>query len=62
MAGTLKPSDAATGQEREAQFVSLLQAWESSADPMQQQVAKVMSSVQLGVFAGGEAADVPADH
>ena len=62
MAGTLKPSDAATGQEREARFVSLLQAWESSADPMQQQVAKVMSRVQLGVFAGGEAADFPADN
>jgi len=54
--GTLKPSDECTGQEREAQFVLLRQEWEASADPMQQQFAKVMRSFQPGLFVGGEAA------
>ena len=62
VAGPLKPSAASPGQEREAQFVSLRQEWESSADPMQQQLAKVMSRFQPGVFVGGEAADFPADN
>ena len=31
--GLLKPSDEATGEEREAQFVSLWQEWEASVDP-----------------------------
>ena len=60
--GTLKPSDESTGQEREAQFVLLRQEWESSADPMQQQFAKVMSSFQPGLFVGGEAADFLEDN
>ena len=60
--GTLKPSDECTGQEREAQFVLLRQEWEASADPMQQQFAKVMRSFQPGLFVGGEAADVPEDN
>lgn len=58
----LKPSDEATGQEREAQFVSLRQEWESSADPIQQQLAKVRRSFQPGLFVGGEADDVPEDN
>ena len=62
IAGTLKLSDESTGQEREAQFVSLRQAWEASADPIQQQLAKVMSSFQPGLFVGGEAADFPEDN
>ncbi len=62
VAGTLKPSAASTGQERAAQFVSLRQEWESSADPMQQQFAKVMSRVQPGVFVGAETADFPQDN
>ena len=60
--GLLKPSDEATEEEREAQFVSLWQEWESSADPIQQQFAKVMSSFEAGLFVGGEVADVPEDH
>lgn len=60
--GTLKPSDESTGQEREAQFVLLRQEWEASADPMQQQFAKVMSSFQPGLFVGGEAADFLEDN
>lgn len=60
--GLLKPSDGATGEEREAQFVSLWQEWEASVDPMHQQFAKVMSSFAPGLFVGGEGADVPADN
>ena len=62
VAGTLKPSAESTGQEREAQFGSLRQEWESSADPMQQQFAKVMSSFQPGLFVGAETADFPEDN
>lgn len=58
----LKPSNEATGEEREEQFVLLREAWQSSADPMHQQFAQGMSSFQPGVFGGGEAADVPEDH
>jgi len=60
--GILKPSDEATGEERETQFVSLWQEWEASVDPMHQQFAKVMSSFQPGLFVGGEVADFPADN
>jgi len=60
--GILKPSDEATGEEREAPFVSLWQEWEASVDPMHQPFAKGMSSVQPGVFVGGEVADCPADN
>ena len=57
--GILKPSDEATGEEREAQFVSLWQEWEASVDPIHQQFAKVMSSFEPGLFVGGEVADFP---
>ena len=60
--GILKPNDEATGEEREAQFVSLWQEWEASVDPIHQQFAKVMSSFEPGLFVGGEGADVPADN
>ena len=60
--GLLKPSDEATGEEREAQFVSLWQEWEASVDPIHQQFAKVMSSFEPGLFVGGEGADFPADN
>ena len=59
---TLRPSDEATEEEREGQFVVLREAWQASADPMHQQFAQVMSSFQLGVFVGGEAADFPEDN
>src|SRR5438552_15151195 len=60
--GLLRPSDEATGEEREAQFVSLREAWQASIDPMHQQFAKVMSSFEPGLFVGGEGADFPADN
>jgi hypothetical protein len=59
---TLRPNDATTGEEREAQCILRRQEWESSADPMHQHVAKMMRSVELGVFVGGESADFPADN
>lgn len=58
----LRPSDEATGEEREAQFVSLWQEWEASVDLMHQQFAKVMNSFEPGLFVGGEGADFPADN
>lgn len=58
----LRPSDEATGEEREGQFVLLREAWQSSADPMHQQFAQVMRSFQPGLFVGGEAADFPEDN
>jgi hypothetical protein len=60
--GILKPNDEATGEEREAQFVSLWQEWEASVDPIHQQFAKVMSSCEPGLFVGGEVADFPEDN
>lgn len=62
MESTLRPSDEATEEEREGQFVLLQEAWQASADPMHQQFAQVMSSFQLGLFVGGEAADFPEDN
>ena len=59
---TLRPSDKATGQEREAAFIALQQEWQSSADPVHQHFAKMMSSFQPGLFVGGEVADCPADN
>ena len=60
--GLLKPSDEATGEERETQFVSLWQEWEASVDPIHQQFAKVISRFAPGLFVGGEVADWLADH
>ena len=60
--GTLTPSDEASGEEREAQFVSLRDHWQSSTDAVHQQFAAVMSSFQAGLFVGGKAADRPADN
>lgn len=60
--GLLRPSDEATGEEREAQVVSLWQEWKAGVDPMHQQFAKVMSSFEPGLFVGGEGADLPADN
>jgi hypothetical protein len=60
--GLLRPSDEATGEEREAQFVSLWQEWKAGVDPIHQQFAKVMSSFEPGLFVGGEGADLPADN
>ena len=59
---TMRPSATATGDEREAQFISLQQAWQSSTDPVHQHFAMMMSSFEPGLFVGGEAADFPADN
>jgi len=59
---TLRPSEKATREEREGQFVSLREAWQASADPVHQQFAQVMSSFQPGLFVGGETANFPEDN
>ena len=59
---TLRPNDETTGEEREAQCIWRRQEWESSADPMHRHCANMMSSVEPGVFVGGESADFPADN
>jgi hypothetical protein len=41
---TLKPNTNVTGEERETQFILLRQQWQSSADPIEQHFAKMMSS------------------
>ena len=60
--GLLRPSDAATGEEREARFLSLQQAWPSSTDAVEQHCAKIMSRCEPGWFVGGEAAELPTDN
>ncbi len=59
---TLRPSDEVTGREREVRFILLEEAWQSSADPVYQHFAKMLSSFEPGLFVGGEAADFPADN
>ena len=59
---TLRPSDAVTGQDREAQFIALQESWQASTDPIHQHFAKMMSSFEPGLFVGGEAADFPVDN
>ena len=58
----LRPSATATSAEREAQFSALQQAWQSSADPVEQHFAKRMSGFEPGLFVGGETAEFPADN
>ena len=58
----LRPSATATSAEREAPFSARPQAWQSSADPVEQHGAKRMSGLALGLFVGGETAEFPADN
>ncbi len=51
-----------TAEERQAQFLSLQEAWQSSTDAVHQHFAKMMSSCEPGLFVGGEAADFPTDN
>ena len=60
--GILGPSATATRAEREARFISLQQEWASSADPVEQHFAKMMSGFEPGLFVGGETAEFPADN
>ncbi len=59
---TLRPSDEVTGREREVRFRLLEEAWQSSADPVHQHFATMLSRFEPGLFVGGEAADFPADN
>ena len=59
---TLRPSDAVTAEERQAQFLSWQEAWQASTDPLQQPCAKMMRSFEPGWLVGGEAADFPTDN
>src|SRR5207237_4500796 len=59
---TLRPNDETTGEEREAQFILRRQEWEKSADPMHQHFAKMMRSIEPGLFVCGDAADFPPDN
>jgi len=59
---TLRPSDEVTGREREVRFILLEEAWQSSADPVHQHFATMLSRFEPGLFVGGEAADFPADN
>ena len=59
---TLRPSDAVTAEERQAQFLSLQETWQASTDPIHQHFAKMMRSFEPGLFVGGEAADLPMDN
>ena len=51
-----------TAEERQAQCLSLQEAWQSSTDPIHPHGATMMSSFEPGVFVGGEAADLPVDN
>jgi hypothetical protein len=59
---TLRPSDAVTAEERQAQFLLLQETWQGSTDPIHQHFAKMMRSFEPGLFVGGEAADLPMDN
>src|SRR5712691_4001303 len=59
---TLRPSDAVTAEERQAQFLSLQEAWQASTAPIQQHCAKMRRSFEPGLFVGGETADFPTDN
>ena len=47
---------------REARFTVLRDQLQTSSDTVRQQMAKVLTSFQPGLFAGGDAADMPQDN
>lgn len=47
---------------REARFSVLRDLLQASSDTVQQQMAKVLASFQPGLFAGGDAAEMPRDN
>jgi hypothetical protein len=59
---TLRPSDEVTGREREVRVRVLQEAWQSSAAPVHQHFAKLLSSFEPGLFVGGEVAEFPVDN
>jgi hypothetical protein len=58
----LRPSEEVTGREREVRCSWLQEAWPSSAAPVHQQCAKLLSRCEPGVLVGGEGGDFPGDH
>ena len=61
IAETLDPQHG-DGAAREARFNVLREQLQTSSDTVQQQMAKVLASFQPGLFAGGDAADLPPDN
>jgi hypothetical protein len=47
---------------RETQFSALRNQLQTSSDERQRQMAKMMGSFQLGLFAGGDAVELPSDN
>ena len=60
VAATLEPSGG--NAQREAQFTRLRERLQASKDPIHHKMARLMSRFQPGLFAGGEAIDLPPDN
>jgi hypothetical protein len=58
---TLEPTGGVAA-ERQAQFQRLQAQLQQSDDPMQHHMGRVMASFAPGLFAGGEATDLPQDN
>jgi hypothetical protein len=56
--------DPTTGRcaKRKQKFAALARQWLVDADPIRQQMARVMTSFQPGLFAGGDHGDWPRDN
>ena len=61
IAATLDPAQG-DGASRETRFTRLREQLQASDDVVRQQMAKVLASFQPGLFAGGDAADLPQDN
>jgi len=61
LAATLDPAQGDCAS-RQARFTVLREELQVSADSVRQQMAKVLTSFQPGLFAGGDAADLPQDN
>jgi len=61
IAATLDPAQGNCAT-RAAQFTALQEQLQASPDIVPQQMAKILASFQPGLFAGGDAADLPQDN
>lgn len=61
IAATLDPAQGDCAS-RTTRFTVLVEQLQASADSLHQQMAKVLASFQPGLFAGGDAADLPQDN
>ena len=61
VAATLEPSGGGCTQ-RETQFTTLQERLQASEDPIHHKMARLMTRFQPGLFAGGEALDLPPDN